>query len=68
MPWWVPKFSSTIVVMNALLDSVKTYNKLHAELIGDVEFSMPNEPSPEKFAKMDMTFEEVRRRFYRIGY
>eukprot|EP00520_Triparma_pacifica_P017886 CAMPEP_0118632508 /NCGR_PEP_ID=MMETSP0785-20121206/486_1 /TAXON_ID=91992 /ORGANISM="Bolidomonas pacifica, Strain CCMP 1866" /LENGTH=600 /DNA_ID=CAMNT_0006523291 /DNA_START=1 /DNA_END=1803 /DNA_ORIENTATION=- len=58
IPWWVPKFSSTLTVMNALLASVEKYNSLHAELVGDVEFSMPNEPSPEKFARMDMTFEE----------
>ena len=58
IPWWVPKFSSTLVVMNALLSSVEKYNSLHAELVGDVEFSMPNKPSDENLARMDMTFEE----------
>jgi len=58
VPWWVPKFSDTLVVMNALLESVKMYNNLHAELVGDVEFSMPDKPSPDKLARMDMTFSE----------
>ena len=57
LPWWVPTFSSTLTVMAALTDGVKKYNALHAEIIGEIDFSMPARLSPAQLARIDMTFD-----------
>lgn len=55
-PWWVPSFSETMTVMYALSTAVNSYNKLHREIFGDMEFTMPERLDAEALKKLDMTF------------
>jgi hypothetical protein len=56
--WWVPHFSETLTVMDALTNAVSKYNALHAQLFGQLEFSFPERLSTESLMKVNMTFSQ----------
>lgn len=55
-PWWAP--TQSIMVIGALVDAVAKYNKLHAEIFGQMDYSMPERISKPNLAKIDMSFYE----------
>lgn len=54
--WWIPSFAKTLTVMDALLKAVSKYNKLHKDIFGEIEFSMPERLSKDALGKIDKTF------------
>lgn len=56
--WWVPSFSQTLTVMDALTDAVAKYNSLHAKIFGKQEFSFPERLSQDSLKLIDVTFAE----------
>jgi len=57
-PWWIPAFSETLTVMEALMSAVRKYNGLHVDIFGNIEFSMPERLSKSASQKINMTFFE----------
>ena len=56
VPWFA--FSEKLKVLGALITAVKQYNKLHASLLGEVEFSMPSRPTQSVLKQLNKTFKE----------
>mmetsp|Transcript_82235 Transcript_82235/g.129453 ORF Transcript_82235/g.129453 Transcript_82235/m.129453 type:complete len:611 (-) Transcript_82235:16-1848(-) len=54
--WWVPAFSETLTVMDALTSAVSKYNELHLQLFGQQEFSFPERLDKQSLAQLNMTF------------
>merc|ERR1712226_242137 len=56
--WWVPSFSESLTVIDALANAMSTYNKLHADIFGEIEFSMPQRLREASLTKINMTFSD----------
>lgn len=54
VPFWA--ITEDWKVMYSLLHAVNKYNKMHKEIFGDVEFSMPAPLSDENLQRINMTF------------